>query len=406
MVVTGMGLVTGLGIGVEENWELLLRGEHGISALRLFEPEGHRTGIAAEVPGQGPAPSRPLHARLRGRRLSRTDRFALTAAMEAWGQADLSLEEPPERMGLYFGSSTGGLYEGECAFLEHARTRRRLRGRDYAPQPNGTPADTVAAVLGVSGPVEAIGTACAASTLSIEGALDALRAGEVEIALAGGADGLCQTTYGGFNSLRAVDERPARPFRLDREGLSLGEGAGFVVLETREHARRRGARPLVILAGSGSSCDANHMTAPLPDGGGAARAIQQALADAGLSSADVSFINAHGSGTPHNDAAESAAFRSIFSDRVGRIPVTSTKGALGHSLGTCGAIEAIVTARCLMGGVVHPTPGGGALDPEAAVDLVVGSPRVLEAPRAGVSVNLAFGGANAALVLTLPEGQT
>ncbi len=400
-----MGLVTGLGVGVEENWQRLLRGEHGISALQLFAPEGHRTEIAADVAGRGPRPSRALLGRLAGRRLSRTDRFALAAAEEAWGQAGLSVEDPPGRVGLYFGSSTGGLYEGECAFLEHARTGRRLRGRAYAPQPNGTPADTVAAALGIAGPVEALGTACAASTLSIEGALDALRAGEVEIALAGGADGLCQTTYGGFNSLRAVDERPARPFRSDREGLSLGEGAGFLVLETREHAERRGARPLVVLAGSGSSCDANHMTAPLPDGGGAARAIRRALVDAGLDPASVSFINAHGSGTPHNDAAESAAIRSVFTDRAMSIPVTSTKGALGHSLGTCGAIEAVVTAHCLMSGLVHPTPGRGELDPEAAVDLVIGSPRALEAPLAGVSVNLAFGGANAALVLMLPQGR-
>lgn len=398
IVVTGIGAVSPFGPGVDALWEGLAAGEERIRPVELFSTEGHRTRLAAEVPEL--PESLPAGLVLpRGSRPSRTDRFALHAAHEAWLMAGLPLPAPPEA-GLFLGSSTGGMYEGEEAYWRLRRTGpERARTKPFAPQPNGTPADAVAHAFGLSGPVEALATACAASTMALEAALDSLRAGEVRVALAGGADGLCQTTFGGFNSLRAVDEAPARPFRADREGLSLGEGAGFLVLETEADAASRGARPLAVLAGAGSTCDAFHMTAPCPEGSGAARAMRVALADAGVSPGAVGFLHAHGSGTPHNDQAEAAAIRAVFGERAATLPVTSSKGAVGHTLGSCGSLEAVITVLCLIHGRVHPTPGGGVVDPEARVDLVLGDPRAIDDARPALSLNLAFGGANAALIL-------
>jgi len=236
--------------------------------------------------------------------------------------------------------------------------------------------------------------------MAIGAALQALRRGDVEVALAGGSDALCQLTYGGFNALRSVDEAPARPFRKDRLGLSLGEGAGVLVLETAAAAARRGAVPLAYLSGEASTCDAHHMTAPHPDGSGAADAIRLALADARIPANEVDFVNAHGTGTPLNDAAEAAALKAVFGDRTPTIPVTSTKSLIGHLLGSAGAVEAVVTVLGLARNEVHPMPDTGEHDPSLGLDLVLGVPRVVPRVRAAISTSLAFGGANAVLVFS------
>jgi 3-oxoacyl-(acyl-carrier-protein) synthase len=220
----------------------------------------------------------------------------------------------------------------------------------------------------------------------------------VDVAVTGGADSLSRLTYSGFNALRAVDERPCRPFRADRAGMSLGEGAAVLVLETEAHAFSRGARPVAELRGAGASCDANHMTAPQPEGVGAALAMRRALEDAGVDRDDVAFVNVHGTGTPLNDAAEAAALASVFGDRAARIPLTATKASVGHLLGSAGAIEAVAAVLCLRDGEVHPTAGEGPPDAALAVNLVQGAPLPLE-PGVAISTDFAFGGANAALVL-------
>ncbi|MEX1025742.1 MAG: beta-ketoacyl-[acyl-carrier-protein] synthase family protein [Planctomycetota bacterium] len=402
IVITGIGAVTPFGAGVEVLWRGLDRGKQPIERVELFDVAPHRTHLAATVPGDALELPTAVLARHPSRTLSRTDRFALIAAHEAWVMAELGEPGSVPAAGLFFGSSTGGMFEGERAYRALVRSRpERARARAFAAQPNGTPAEEIARVFGLGGPTETLATACSASTMALEAALDALRAGETAIALAGGSDGLCQTTFGGFNSLRAVDPGRARPFRADRAGLSLGEGAGLLVLETESHARARGARPLAMFAGAASTCDASHMTAPHPEGLGAARAMTGALADAGLAATSIAFINAHGSGTPHNDAAEARAIRAVFG--ASAPPVTSTKGSIGHSLGACGSIEAIVTLLSLVRESVHPTPGDGPVDVDAEVDLVLGAPRALRGAEAALSVNLAFGGANAALVIARPE---
>ena len=404
VVVTGLGAVSPHGIGVEPLWSGLRAGEAPIRPIDLFDPERHRTRLAGQV-------DRELSLQLgreaaNERRLTRSDRFALAAAREAVEQAQLT-PELLEEAGVFFGSSTGGMFEGERVYFgvtgKSTDPERHLRFLQLGGQPVCGPADALARTFTTRGPVETIATACAAASMAIESALDSLRAGEVELALVGGSDGLCELTYGGFNSLRAVSPERTRPFRHEREGLSMGEGAGVLVLETEAHARARGARILAEVAGAGSSCDAHHMTAPHPEGAGARLAIERALADAGLAPAAIDFVNAHGTGTPHNDSAEWRALLAVFGERARELPLTSTKGSVGHLLGACGALEAVVTVLCLNASEVHPTPGHGEIDPDCPVDLVTEVPRALETCRAALSINLAFGGANAALVIRRAE---
>lgn len=393
VAITGLGAVSGFGWGVEPFRAGVFSGATAIREVRRFDTKDYRTHFAAQVGGP-PPPGAP-----RAERDTLADRFALFAAGEALAAAGL-----PDRLdrlacGLFFGSSTGGMLESETFFdeLDRPSGRKARLGLLAAQQPSG-PGDAVARRHGIFGPVSTIAAACASATLAMGAALDALRAGEIDLALVGGADSLCRLTFAGFNSLRAVDPRACRPFRLEREGMSIGEGAAVLVLERPEHAARRGAVALGWLAGAGASCDAHHMTAPDPQGDGISRAVAAALADAGTGADAVDFVNLHGTGTPANDAAEARMLARIFGERVAHLPATSTKAAVGHYLGAAGAIEAIATLLCLAAGAVHPTPGEGTLDPAAPVDLVVGAPRAVAGARVALSTNLAFGGANAAAI--------
>ena len=398
IVVTGLGAVTPFGWGVGPLWEGTRRGVTAVRGLTRFDAARHRTHLAAEVPAEGG----PVEA---ARHLSLADRFALAAAREAVASAGLDLGDHRERTGVFFGSSAGGMLEGEWFFEAHLQrgSRHARRGLVASHQFNG-PGDAVARAVGVGGQVETISSACASGAMAIGAALRALRRGDIDVALAGGSDALCQLTYGGFNALRSVDEAPSRPFRKDRMGLSLGEGAGVLVLETAAVAASRGAKPIAFLAGEAATCDAYHMTAPNPDGSGASEAIRLALQDAGLTPDDVDFVNAHGTGTPLNDASEAAALRAVFGDRVSSIPVTSTKSLIGHLLGSAGAVEAVCTVSGLARREVHPMPDAGERDPALNLDLVLGVPRALARAGCAISTSLAFGGANAVLVFTRPEG--
>lgn len=397
VAVTGVGAVSGLGWGVGPLWAGLRAGRSAIRDFRRFDHSLHRTHLAAEVESFSPA----LAADPRWERLSLADRFAVFAASEALAMAGLAA--PVEDGGVYFGSSTGGMFESERFFNEFLRGRwRQARLRDLTSQQVNGPGDAVARWLGVTGPVRTVSSACSSGALALGAALDAVRSGEVEVAVAGGSDSLCQLTYAGFNALRSVDEDACRPFRPGREGMSFGEGAAVLVLEPLERALARGGEPLAVLAGAGSACDAHHMTAPDPSGTGAAAAIEAALRDAGMPAAEIGFVNAHGTGTPLNDAAEWRALQRVFGERAGDIPLAATKALLGHLLGSSGAIEAVATVLCLRHREVHPVPacGGTAVDPEAPVALVVDRPLPLPEVRAAVSTSLAFGGSNAALVFS------
>jgi len=401
VAVTGLGVVSGFGVGTAALWEALAAGRSAIGDFERFDHSTSRTHVAAEVPA-GALPS----AGARRERLSLADRFALAAAAEALGQAGLTSGLSSHEAGVFFGSSTGGMFEAEEFFRDHLAARRgRTRVGRLAAQPTSAPADAVARRFGVGGPVETVASACASATLALGQALEALRAHEVDIALAGGSDALCRLTFSGFNALRAVDPLPCRPFRAEREGMSIGEGAAVLVLERADSAAARGVEPLGWLAGVGASCDAYHMTAPDPGGEGISRAVRAALADAGVDARQIDFVNAHGTGTVHNDAAEMRMLADLFGHRLRPLPVTSTKGAVGHFLGAAGAIEALVTLLCLRAGAVHPTPGEGSVIDAPGLDLVTGQPRPLPGARRALSTNLAFGGSNAACVLLHPEAR-
>lgn len=419
IVVSGLGAVSAWGWGVAPFLEGLRSGRTAIGALTRFAGEGHRTAVAAEAPPAPPdvAGRFPVWAEL-----SLAERFALVAAVEAVSAADArepALGSDPAAAGVFFGGSTAGMLESE-ELVGPGPDRRgggpagRPVPRTGSPgvellsaQPLDTPAGAVARHFALAGPMVTVSSACASGTQSLGLALEALRGGEVEVALAGGADSLCRLTYAGFNALRVVGETACRPFRQGRDGMTLGEGAGVVVLETEARARRRGAPVLARLLGVGDSCDAHHMTAPHPEGLGAALAIERAFRAAGISpDADaLAFVNAHGTGTPLNDLSEWRGMERALGGGAGRVPVTATKASVGHLLGSSGAIEAVATALGLACREVYPTagvaPGGGALDPECPAALVTGRSLPLAGgggPEAGLalSTSFGFGGANAA----------
>lgn len=397
VAVSGVGAVSGLGWGIGPLWEGLRAGRTAIRPFERFDHSAHRTHLAAEIDVCEPA---ALAGDPRWERLSLADRFAVFAAAEALAMAGLSA--PLEELaGVWFGSSTGGMFESERFFGEFLRRRwRHAKLRDLASQQVNAPGDAVARWFGVSGPVSTVSSACSSGALALGAALDAVRSGEVELAVAGGSDSLCRLTYAGFNALRSVDEGPCRPFRAGREGMSFGEGSAVLVLEPVERVLARGGEPLAVLSGAGSACDAHHMTAPDPSGAGAAAAVEAALRDAGMPPDEIGFVNAHGTGTPLNDAAEWNALRRVFGERAGDLPLTATKALLGHLLGSSGAIEAVATVLCLRHAELHPVPSGSEADPELPVSLVLDRPLPLPGVRAAVSTSLAFGGSNAALVFS------
>jgi 3-oxoacyl-[acyl-carrier-protein] synthase II len=391
VVVTGLGSVSGLGNSVAALWPAVLRGERGFRPLQLFATANHRTTLAGEVRDLAPA-----GLARRWRHMGRAEQFAVAAAREACAAIPAAVLQS-DRTGVFFGSSTGALFEGERYLAALLQGREAPLG-PIAGHQNDGPGTAVARELAVRGPVLTYSTACTSANMALAMALDALRAGEVDVAIAGGADELCEITYAGFNSLRAMDPQPTRPFRSGRAGLSMGEGSGVLVLETAAHARRRGALPLATLLGSGRSCDAHHVSAPDPNGAGAAAAIRQALADGSITPEQVTFVNAHGTGTPHNDDAESKAMAAVFGERAPSVPLTSTKSMVGHLLGAAGGIEAVLTTLSIVHRLLPPTAGDEPIDAALGLDVVTGAPRPLPAVNFGLSTNLAFGGNNAVVL--------
>ena len=396
VVVTGLGAVSPFGWGCEPLWEGLLSGRSAMREPERLDTRSHRTREAGEVP---PPPEELVASHAEWSDWSWADRFAVAAAEEAVRQAFPDGSFDGGACGGYFGGSTAGMWEGE-RFFRALLDGRSSRLRDLSSHQLNGPGDAVARALDLRGPVVSLSSACASGALAIGEAIDALHERDVDVALAGGSDALCQLTYAGFNALRAVDADRCRPFRAGRAGLNLGEGAGMLVLERRESVELRGGRPLARLLAAGASCDAHHMTAPHPEGEGAARAVAAALREAGVEARQVTFVNAHGTGTPLNDSAEAAALRALFGPDAP--PVTSVKGAVGHFLGAAGAVEAVVSVLAIQRGLIPPTHGEGILDEDCPIDLVRGEPRALD-DGACVSTSFAFGGANAALVFAPAE---
>jgi len=392
VAITGVGVICSSGRNQREFWANAVEGRRGIGKLSLFDPSGCLSDIAAQAEVDLVA----------DRRDSRTDRLHMQAADEAVAQAGLgggAGEGTLSSFGISLGNSTAGMLESESWVREGlAGAFDRLSPAAVLRLPTSAPADALARRFGLTGPRLSNMTACASSALSIGFAADLIRGGEAPGMIAGGGDGLCLMTYAGFNALRLIDAEPCRPFDASRQGLSLGEGAGILVMEDWDRAVARGARPIAEFLDYGSSCDANHMTAPHPEGRGAAAAMSQALERSGLDPSDIGHINAHGTGTPMNDAAEAKAIVSVFgAERAARLPLTSTKAIVGHLLGGSGGLEAVTLILSLARQMVPPTPGFTAGDDGVALDVV--SPRARQVSFThGLSNSFGFGGTNCSLV--------
>jgi 3-oxoacyl-[acyl-carrier-protein] synthase II len=396
VVVTGIGVVCGLGHNRASFWSALQSGHSGIGAIDLFDASGYRSRIAAQVRGIDFS----TLLRVPGwRHLGRSDRLGLWAADEAIGESRL-LERSisPQRIGIVLGAGAGGVLEAE-------RYRRQLHvGRDkprpslLLPFPACNLTDVIGNGYGFCGLRATIATACSSSATAIGYAADLIRSGMADVVLAGGAESLSELTFAGFNALRSVDRTTCRPFDRYREGLVLGEGASILVLESREQAAADGIAAYGAVLGYGICADAYHMTSPDPSGAGPSRSMALALANAGIDATAVDYINAHGTGTPVNDRTETLAIRQFFGSRADSIAVSSTKAAHGHCLGAAGAVEAAATLLALHQGVIPPTIHLQHLDPECDLDYVPNQARPA-AIRVALSNSFAFGGNNTTLVL-------
>lgn len=389
--VTGVGLTTALGVGVEATWTGLVRGDRGIRSLTLFDASDQRVGIGAEVPGVAVVSGS-------GESMSRTSSFAVSAAREALAMATLS--SAGARVGLVVGSTTGGLFESELLFARlHADPRSTEAIEGLRVYPLSGVAEAIDRSMGPFARTRTVSSACSSGANALVVAAAWLAAGEVDAVLAGGCDSLCRLTVGGFNALGALDPEPCRPFDRRRRGTSLGEGAGFVVLEPRSRAVQRGAAALAELAAWASGAEAFHITNPEPTGRAIAGLIAASLAQAGLGPSDVDYVNAHGTGTRANDSAEAAALQEALGNEALRVPVSSSKGQIGHTLAAAGAIEVAITALVVSRGTLVPTGGLEEPDPEIRLVHVPRVGRDVGVVRAALSNAFGFGGMNTVLVL-------
>jgi 3-oxoacyl-[acyl-carrier-protein] synthase II len=398
VAITGIGLVTSLGTTREESWRRMLAGECGIRATTVFDTNGYRSRVAAEV---DMASLDSASTALERRRLSRSDRIGIQAAREAVADARL-LDDAVDRarVGVFLGAGTADLLRNEDFYRTWITSGlERTRPSDVWNHFASTPVDVVAECFGLEGPRACVVAACSSSTIAIGRAVEAIRAGRADAALAGGTDALSRLTFSGFNLLRLMDVAPCRPFDRSRAGMNIGEGAGILVLENLDRARRRGARIYAELAGHGVACEAFHPTAPEPEGRPVAAVVNLALRDAGIHPDEVDHINAHGTATPQNDAAEARGFRRVFGDRVSQIPVTSLKSMIGHCLGAAGAVEAAALVLTVARGAIPPTINHTETDADCPIDVVANRARTHRV-RCAVSTSLGFGGNDSAIVIT------
>lgn len=396
VVVTGLGAVTALGTGRDAFWQGLLAGRVASGPVRSFDATPYGVDRGVEVIGFDAA---PYLRRLDPATIARASQLAAVAARLALADAGLDgAPSDPGRGGVMIGTTTGEACEVER--LDDAIVAGRPQASDaafVARYPCHVLAANVAREVGFGGPAAMIPAACAAGNYAIARAVDLLGQGRVDVVLAGGADPFSRITYAGFARLGAIAPDRCRPFDRDRKGMIPAEGAGVLVLETLERARARGARIYAEVVGYGLSCDAHHMTGAHPEGDGALAAMRQALAAAGRPADEVSYVSAHGTGTPTNDSVEAKALERLFGARTPQVPVSSIKSMIGHSMGAASALEAIVCALAVAEDRVPPTVGFEAADEGSRLDVV---PNVARELRVELAMNnaYAFGGNNASVL--------
>ena len=403
VVVTGLGIISPVGNTVPQAWQNVIAGKSGITRVTRFDPSRLNCQIAGEV--KDFEVTQYLSAK-EARRMDRFIHFGMAAGLQAWKDSGNAVApDTAERFGIIFGSGIGGLPLIEEMHNELLKSGPRRVSPFFIP---GTIINMIAGnlsiMLGTKGPNLGIVTACTTSTHCIGEAGKSIRYGEADVMIAGGAEAtVTELAMGGFASARALSTRnddPAgasRPWDRDRDGFVLGEGAGAVVLEELEHAKKRGAHIYCELAGYGVSSDAHHMTAPAEDGDGAFRCMNNAIRDAGLTADDIDYINAHGTSTPLGDLAESVAVKRVLGDRAKKVAVNSTKSMTGHLLGAAGGIEAIFSILALRDQVSPPTINLQNPDPLCDLDYVPNTARQMKIGTA-LSNSFGFGGTNGSLV--------
>jgi 3-oxoacyl-[acyl-carrier-protein] synthase II len=398
IVVTGVGAVTPLGANFPDSWSALIAGRNADAPLELFDTSGCRSHRAASAR----LPELPDLPRKKTARLARASRLALPAAREALAHAgllDTSGRSALPDLAVSVSTTAGGMTFGENFFRDVlAGNRAHLFSQvsRYLPQQQVL---DLQQYLGVSGPSVIIANACASGANAIGHAADMILAGETACVLTGGFEALCELVFVGFDCLQATTTERCRPFDLNRSGLLLGEGAGFLVLESPAHARARGATVLCELAGYGHGTDFFHLTQPEPAGAVLVEVMRAALREAGLEPAQIGYINAHGTATPVNDGAEAAAYRTFLNGSLAATRISSTKAAIGHTLGAAGAIETLFAIEALRSGRLPPQLNLQNPIPEIAPALA-GPDEIRADLRHVMSVNLGFGGSNAALVFS------
>ena len=409
VVVTGVGLVSSLGIGTEVNWNALCAGDSGIASITRFDTTDHSVRIAGEVKGFDPL---QFVAKKDVKKMDIFIQYAIAAADFAVTDANLVIDpETAARVGVFIASGIGGFSTIERehkALLEGGP--RRLSPFFIPASIINLAAGQVSIRFGAKGPNLATCTACSASTHAIGDAFEIIKRGDADVMIAGGSEAaITPLGVGGFAAMRALstrnDEptRASRPFDRDRDGFIIGEGAGVVILEEYERARTRGASIHAELVGYGMSADAFHVTAPSETGDGAARAMQAALASAACDPSKVNYVNAHGTSTPHNDKLETLAIKRVFGDHAHQMAVSSTKSMTGHLLGAAGGLEAGITALAIKRQMIPPTINLENPDSECDLDYVAGSTREQSIDYA-LSNSFGFGGTNAVLLFKRCDG--
>lgn len=398
-MVTGLGAVTPVGHSAAETWQALVAGRSGVARITLFDATALPVRIAAEVKGFDPAPY--LDAKTASR-LERFAQFALAAAAQALADAGVTVDEGnADRVGVVMNTGGGGvgLVERETQLMLERGPRRVSPLFVPMMMPN-IGACQVSIGLGLRGPAVTSTAACAAGVQAVVDAVRLIRDGDADVLVAGGSEAaLTPLAFAGMANMRALSrrnddpERASRPFDVDRDGFVFGEGAVALVLERRAHAQARGARIYARVLGGALTADAHHITAPDPEGRGAARAIARALAHAGLAPADIDYVCAHATSTPVGDVAEARAIRAVFGAHADRLAVSSPKAMVGHLMGAAGALSAMVAVKAIHEGVVPPTINLDRQDPEVRLDCVPHVARRLPV-RAAIANGFGFGGQN------------
>ncbi|MCI8940505.1 MAG: beta-ketoacyl-ACP synthase II [Dorea sp.] len=403
VVVTGMGAVTPIGNNTAEFWDSIRAGRVGIGPITAFDTEGYKVKLAAEVKDFDAKKYMDFKT---AKRMERFSQFAVAAAAEAFRDSGINMEqEDPFRAGVIIGSGVGSLQE-----VESATDRIREKGPSrvnllLVPRMiSNMAAGNVSIHLGFRGKCTNVATACATGSHCIGDAFRAIRYGDADIMAAGGAEScICPTGVAGFTALTALSQNPdptraSIPFDKDRDGFVIGEGAGVVILEELEHAKARGAHIYAEVAGYGATGDAYHITSPIEDGSGAAKAMELAMEEAGAAAVDIDYVNAHGTATHHNDLFETKAIKSALGKAAEDVVVNSTKSMVGHLLGAAGGVEFIVCVKSIQEGFIHQTMGTRETDAECDLNYAVGAP--VEKPiHYAMSNSLGFGGHNASLLV-------